>query len=426
MANANQGYFDAQLRHQMGVRRFTSGEVKRALALIEKADRDLRVKLRARLEALGDGPIDYRSARWKLLVDDIKVARKELWQKLFKGTKAQGNAFSDLEVDFETRMMKAALPINIDFATVNLEQLHASLASTPFAGGANAARNLQQWFEGLATADQNRLIEALQLSTVQGESVTQAMARVAGTASAGYTNGVMALTARNAEAITRTFFNFVSNKAREATFVANQDIIEALKWNATLDGRTSATCRGRDGAFAPVGSKPLPRNLSPKLSPPGARPPAHPNCRSVMVAVFDPAGVMNKAGARPFVRSAQRRGEREKNFRQEAIAEVGGMKEWRKLSPGQRDGIIAKNRKNWATRNIGQVPPDVTYDDWMRRQPADFQAEVLGVTKAKLFRKGGLTLDKFIDRRGEELTLAQLAKTKPDAFINAGLDPGEF
>jgi hypothetical protein len=62
----------------------------------------------------------------------------------------------------------------------------------------------------------------------------------------------------------------------------------------------------------------------------------------------------------------------------------------------------------------------------MKRQPAAFQNDVLGVTKAKLFRKGDLTLDQFIDRRGNELTLKQLASQQADAFKNAGLDPKNY
>jgi len=62
----------------------------------------------------------------------------------------------------------------------------------------------------------------------------------------------------------------------------------------------------------------------------------------------------------------------------------------------------------------------------LKRQPASFQDEVLGKTKAKLFREGGLNVDQFVDRAGNELTLSQLAERKPDAFRKAGLDPEKF
>ena len=40
--------------------------------------------------------------------------------------------------------------------------------------------------------------------------------------------------------------------------------------------------------------------------------------------------------------------------------------------------------------------------------------------------KGGLTLDKFVELNGNELTLAQLATRHSDAFLRAGLDPAKF
>jgi hypothetical protein len=37
-----------------------------------------------------------------------------------------------------------------------------------------------------------------------------------------------------------------------------------------------------------------------------------------------------------------------------------------------------------------------------------------------------LNVDQFVDRNGTELTLEQLAATKPEAFRKAGLDPEKF
>jgi hypothetical protein len=69
----------------------------------------------------------------------------------------------------------------------------------------------------------------------------------------------------------------------------------------------------------------------------------------------------------------------------------------------------------------GQVAATKTYQDWLKVQPKEFQDSVLGRTKAILFRKGGLTLDKFVNRAGNELTIEQLRKAHADAFDRAGL-----
>jgi len=75
---------------------------------------------------------------------------------------------------------------------------------------------------------------------------------------------------------------------------------------------------------------------------------------------------------------------------------------------------------------VGPVPATTTYDSWMRTQSRAFQEDTLGIAKAKLFREGGLKLDKFVDRNGGELTLEQLAKRERQAFVDAGLNPDRF
>ena len=57
----------------------------------------------------------------------------------------------------------------------------------------------------------------------------------------------------------------------------------------------------------------------------------------------------------------------------------------------------------------GPVSAKLTYDEWLRKQSAGFQEEVLGVAKAKLFR-GGLKIEKFLDASGKEYTLSQLKR----------------
>lgn len=70
-----------------------------------------------------------------------------------------------------------------------------------------------------------------------------------------------------------------------------------------------------------------------------------------------------------------------------------------------------------------QVSSNTTYGDWLARQPASFQKEVLGPTRYKLFSKGELTLDRFVDgETGRQYTLNQLKELEPHAFELAGLD----
>ncbi|MNP87571.1 hypothetical protein D3C76_1885700 [compost metagenome] len=56
----------------------------------------------------------------------------------------------------------------------------------------------------------------------------------------------------------------------------------------------------------------------------------------------------------------------------------------------------------------GQVPQSTTYADWLRRQPASRQDEILGPARARLMREGGLKLEAFYSDKGRLLTLEEL------------------
>ena len=143
----------------------------------------------------------------------------------------------------------------------------------------------------------------------------------------------LAVTKTQAEAVTRTAVNHISAQAREDTYAANLDVVKQVQWVSTLDTRTSRICRELDGQVFDVDK--------------GPRPPAHFNCRSTTIPV---------------------------------------LKSWKELGINARE-LAPSTRASMD----GQVPQAVTYDKWLKRQPANVQEEVLGKAKAALFRKGKIT-----------------------------------
>lgn len=61
------------------------------------------------------------------------------------------------------------------------------------------------------------------------------------------------------------------------------------------------------------------------------------------------------------------------------------------------------------------------YNTWLGKQSNKFQDEVLGNEKAKLYRDGGLSVDKFVNNAGQTLTLEQLKSKYPTAFEKADI-----
>jgi hypothetical protein len=69
----------------------------------------------------------------------------------------------------------------------------------------------------------------------------------------------------------------------------------------------------------------------------------------------------------------------------------------------------------------GQVPADLTYADWLKDQPAHVQDDVLGVIRARLYRKGKLPITRFTNNKGQLYTLDELRSRDAEAFKLAGL-----
>jgi SPP1 gp7 family putative phage head morphogenesis protein len=242
------------------------------------------------------------------------------------------------------------------------------------------------------------------MGMIAGDDNTKITNRVIGTNAMQGKDGVTQSTRNQVHTITRTAVMDIAGNARKMFFDANSDVINEELFVATLDSRTTPICRSLDGHTFPLKKGPVP--------------PLHFCCRSCRVAVIDNA----LAGQRPANPTTQKQLLREWSTKQNFGTPILNRDGLPKGSKGAFD--------KWATGRkrelIGPVPAKTNYQSWLSRQSNHFQEEVMGVTKAKLFRDGGLTLDRFVDANGNELTLSQLARADAEAFRKAGLDPGDF
>lgn len=69
----------------------------------------------------------------------------------------------------------------------------------------------------------------------------------------------------------------------------------------------------------------------------------------------------------------------------------------------------------------GQVPAEQTYAQWLTKQSASRQDDVLGPTRGKLLRDGGLSVEEMYSARGTFLTLDELRARDAEAFRKAGV-----
>lgn len=301
---------------------------------------------------------DLGRERQEKLLEAIRTIVAGAYAEAAKGLTTELAGFAAYEAEFQGRLLANTLPPQLDTVRPGASQIVAATKARPFQG-----RLLREWGRDLEDGAFKRVRDTIRMGIVEGRTTDQIIRDIRGTKARKFEDGILQRNRREMESVVRTAVNHTANVSREEVYKANADIIKGVRWVATLDSRTTTVCASRDGKVYPVDS--------------GPRPPAHFGCRSATVPV---------------------------------------TKSWRELG-FDIDELPAGTR---ASIN-GQVPATTTYNEWLRKQPVDVQEEVLGVTKAQLFRRGDLPIDRFVDRAGAEYTLDELRRRDAAAFQRAGL-----
>lgn len=394
---ANEAFFDAMVRHQIYLLRFSESLRKKIQKLLNKTEEDLEEKILFRLKDNKGLNSPAQVKRMEVLLRVLRNIRLKSWEQVNTVWAEELTALAKLEPEMMKTIITTVSPVIVETILPSPRLLESVVKSRPFQG-----RILRKWADTVAAEDLRRIDSVVRLGMVAGESSADIARRVVGTAQLKGADGVTEISRRQAAAITRTAVNFIANESRAEFFKDNADILEGEQFVATLDSRTTPVCRANDGKIFPLGE--------------GLRPPLHFNCRSLRVPVL----LGDALGDRPAKPVTQKQLLREFN------AANGFKASSRDDLPKGNKGKFDEFSRKRIRELTGQVPATTSYQNWLKSQSKDFQQDVLGKTKAKLFSEGNLELDKFVNKAGDELTLKELAKKHADAFKAAGLDPEKF
>ena len=221
---------------------------------------------------------------------------------------------------------------------------------------------LEPWLKKFTDNETRRVSNAVRRGHSQGLTNQEMVQRIIGTKKANYKDGLMQTTRRNASTVVRTSVQHVASSARQEVWEANKDVVQRYQFLATLDGVTSKICRTLDNQEFEFGKGPIP--------------PVHPNCRSTTIPVLN-----------------------------------------------DKFSFLSKGRTRSGVG--GPVDAKTSYYDWLKNQDEATQIDVLGEARAKLFKDGGLTVERFrklqFDKNFTPLTLEGMQKLEPEAFKKAGL-----
>lgn len=377
MTTANEKLQSQAISHQVDLQHYSNGEVRKIIALLNRADADLVARLDSALQRLDGSSFTVR--HMTAILSSVRELNREIFAELGETLQGDLGNLAQFELDHQAASFSTAIPGEVlavhPLASVSMEQVRNIAFSRPFQG-----RLLSEWLDGLEQSRTIQIRDAIRIGMVEGQNTSQIVQRIRGTRAEGYADGLLQRTRRDVETIVRTAVSHVSGVGRDAFYGANTDLIKAERWLSTLDGRTTPACRIRDNLqYTPVEHKPIGHKV-PWLSGPGR---LHMCCRSMSVPV---------------------------------------TKSWRELGL-DFDEINPSTRASMD----GQVPADMSYAGWLKGQSPARQDQILGPTRGKLYRDGKLEMDRFYNDKGRFLTLEQLAERGDiDGLRSAAQPMGTF
>lgn len=371
MISVNEQLQDAEIGHSVDLARYSTWLTRRIIGILNRTDADLMSQITLALERM-EGQA-FSVDRLEGLLSSVRALNLQAYQAIERELTTELAQLAAYEVGYQLELFQTTIPpqvvASVGVAAVNIEQVNAAVRSRPFQGAL-----LSNVLRDAGEVRARKVRDAIRIGYTQGETIDQMVRWVRGTRAKGYSDGLLEVSRRDAQAIVRTAVSHTAATARDAFFEANLDLIKALSWSATLDARTTSPCFLRDQkTYTPVTHKPIGHSL-----PWGAGPGRfHWNCRSVSVPV---------------------------------------TKSWKEL--GLDLGEMPESTRSAMD---GQVPASTDFGQWLKKQSAARQDDVLGPTRGKLLREGGLDLKSFATDKGRWLTLDELAKKDSAAFAKAGV-----
>ena len=370
MATANEKLSDESLAHSIWVSQYSTGVASRMMKLLNDSDAELTARLLVAMDALDAN--SFTVSRLEALLVSVRALNHEAVQSMYAGLSAELQELAQHEAGFQLSLFQFAVPDDVlalhPLVGISPDAVYAAAMARPFQG-----RLLSEWASSLEADRMTRITNTVRQGFLLGDTTEQIARNVRGHANRGYQDGALQMSRSNAGSIAKTAVGHLAATARQSFATANDDILKGKQWLSTLDNRTSKDCRIRDRLKYTLDNKPVGHKV-PYLQGPGK---IHFCCRSVETYILKSS--------------------------EELGIKVGEIKDSSRASMD------------------GQVPADTDYQGWFSRQSFTRQSQIVGLTRARLIRDGGMSPEEFYNDKGEWLTLDQLRERDDQAFRNAGI-----
>lgn len=349
-------YIDLAIRRQAMLERIKSGQVRDFAKEIKKVEKLIQQTI------LGlDGELSGLShTKLNRLLAQLQADQATIYRAATASFLASAADISALYASQEILDLKKTVDLRgTKLNSFTKKEVFAKVIKRPLTTDGEL---LEPWIKKFSAKEITRINGVVRNGHALGKTNQEIVRQIVGTKARNFKDGIMQTTRRNASTVVRTSVQHAASAARQETWEANDDVIDAYELLATLDSVTSTQCRALDSQVFEFGKGPIP--------------PIHPNCRSTTIPVLN--------------------------------------KKYSFLSEGRT-----------RSAETGPVSADTSYYEWLNRQGKATQIEVLGPTRAKLFRDGGMSAERFrelqFDSNFAPLTLDEMRVIEPEAFKLAGI-----
>ncbi|WP_449549422.1 phage minor head protein [Lelliottia amnigena] len=357
MPTVNESLRDEAIAHSVWLSRYATGVANRMVKLLNETDADLSARLLDALDRLS--PDSFTVKRLESLLGSVRQLNHQAVSAMQAGLESELVALAKNEASYQLSLFDSLLPSQVlsryPLQGVTADMVYAAVMAQPFQG-----RLLSEWASNLESDRLTRVVNAVRRGYLAGDTVEAIARNVRGHANKDYRDGALQMSRANAASIAKTAVNHLAATARNSFTSANSDVVKGKQWLSTLDNKTSHDCIVRDLLRYTLDNKPVGHKV-PYLQGPGK---IHFCCRSTETLI---------------------------------------LKSWREL------GIDIDEMDEGTRASMdGQVPGKTTYLEWLKRQPAQRQDQVLGVERGRLLRAGEIDLSDMFTDKGEWITLERL------------------
>lgn len=235
MPTSNEQYQDRIISHQIGLRRLSNATVRRVIAMLNRTRLDVQRLLSERLARIEERGFDLgpaTTARLQQLDIELQGILKESHQMIVGAVNSDLEALARYEPEYQSKLLNDVLPVNLEMVRPSAQTLQAIVYSQPFQG-----RVLKDWTDQFVANDRRRIMDAIRMGMVEGETPTQIVRRVEGTKALRYKDGVREVSRRGLQTLVQTASSHVANRARQA-WAMESGVVETEVFVATLDSKT--------------------------------------------------------------------------------------------------------------------------------------------------------------------------------------------